>query len=216
MAKLPDDLPIRSFPSATAFGRWLAREHRKSPGMWLKIPKKDRGKAGPTYREALEEALRFGWIDSQKAKLDDDFYLQRFTPRGPQSRWSKINRKNVEALIAAGRMMPAGMKEVDAAKRDGRWKKAYASQSSAKVPADLKAALDANPKDDIGSTVAVSKVFDDDTGVVVITNTNTPDLFGFYKTAATLSTPDVQTRLSEAALNAKQHAETQGRLNRVG
>lgn len=114
--------------------------------MWLKIPKKDRGKAGPTYREALEEALRFGWIDSQKAKLDDDFYLQRFTPRGPQSRWSKINRKNVEALIAAGRMMPAGMKEVDAAKRDGRWKKAYASQSSAKVPADLKAALDANPK----------------------------------------------------------------------
>ncbi|MCA9592707.1 MAG: YdeI/OmpD-associated family protein [Myxococcales bacterium] len=146
MAKLPDDLPIRSFPSATAFGRWLAREHRKSPGMWLKIPKKDRGKAGPTYREALEEALRFGWIDSQKAKLDDDFYLQRFTPRGPQSRWSKINRKNVEALIAAGRMMPAGMKEVDAAKRDGRWKKAYASQSSAKVPADLKAALDANPK----------------------------------------------------------------------
>ena len=146
MAKLPDDLPIRSFPSATAFGRWLAREHRKSPGMSLKIPKKDRGKAGPTYREALEEALRFGWIDSQKAKLDDDFYLQRFTPRGPQSRWSKINRKNVEALIAAGRMMPAGMKEVDAAKRDGRWKKAYASQSSAKVPADLKAALDANPK----------------------------------------------------------------------
>ena len=146
MAKLPDDLPIRSFPSATAFGRWLAPEHRKSPGMWLKIPKKDRGKAGPTYREALEEALRFGWIDSQKAKLDDDFYLQRFTPRGPQSRWSKINRKNVEALIAAGRMMPAGMKEVDAAKRDGRWKKAYASQSSAKVPADLKAALDANPK----------------------------------------------------------------------
>lgn len=146
MAKLPDDLPIRSFPSATAFGRWLAREHGKSPGMWLKIPKKDRGKAGPTYREALEEALRFGWIDSQKAKLDDDFYLQRFTPRGPQSRWSKINRKNVEALIAAGRMMPAGMKEVDAAKRDGRWKKAYASQSSAKVPADLKAALDANPK----------------------------------------------------------------------
>ena len=65
MAKLPDDLPIRSFPSATAFGRWLAREHGKSPGMWLKIPKKDRGKAGPTYREALEEALRFGWIDSQ-------------------------------------------------------------------------------------------------------------------------------------------------------
>lgn len=77
-------------------------------------------------------------------------------------------------------------------------------------------ALDANPKDDIGSTVAVSKVFDDDTGVVVITNTNTPDLFGFYKTAATLSTPDVQTRMSEAALNAKQHAKTQGRLNRVG
>ncbi|MCB1055439.1 MAG: YdeI/OmpD-associated family protein [Acidobacteria bacterium] len=143
---MKNDEPIHGFPSGAAFGRWLAEEHTRSTGIWLKIPKKGAGQQGPSYAEALEEALRFGWIDSQKAKHDDEFYLQRFTPRGPRSRWSKINRTKAEALIAAGRMEPAGLAEVEAAKKDGRWEAAYDSHSTATVPPDLRAALDADEK----------------------------------------------------------------------
>ncbi len=146
LTKTVDALPVRGFSSAAALGRWLEREHARSPGIWLKIPKRAAGRAGPSYAEALEEALRFGWIDSQKAKLDDDFFLQRFTPRGAGSRWSQINRRKAEALIAAGRMAPAGLAQVEAAKHDGRWQRAYASQQVAEVPADLQAALDGNPR----------------------------------------------------------------------
>jgi uncharacterized protein YdeI (YjbR/CyaY-like superfamily) len=141
-----DHLPILGFASAKAFGSWLAKQHAKSPGIWLEIPKRGSGKRGPTYAEALDEALRFGWIDSQKAKGDDSCFLQRFTPRGPKSRWSKINREKIAVLIAAGRMEPAGLAVVEAAKQDGRWEAAYDSHRTATVPPDLQLALDANAK----------------------------------------------------------------------
>lgn len=142
---LPDDLPVLSYDDAEAFGRWLAQHHATSPGLWLMIPKKGGAGRGPTYAEALLDALRFGWIDSQKRKLDDDHYIQRFTPRSARSRWSKVNRRHIEALLAAGRMEPSGLAEVDRAKADGRWDAAYDSSSTIQVPDDLQAALDADP-----------------------------------------------------------------------
>jgi uncharacterized protein YdeI (YjbR/CyaY-like superfamily) len=146
MANAPtDELPIRGFASAKAFGTWLAKQHTKSPGIWLKIPKRGSGEPGPTYAEALDEALRFGWIDSQKQALDDAFFLQRFTPRGPKSTWSKVNRDKIAALLEAGRMEPAGLAAVEAAKADGRWDAAYDSPRTATVPPDLQLALDAEP-----------------------------------------------------------------------
>lgn len=141
-----DDLPVLAFPSAEAFSAWLREHHTSAPGLWLKIPKKKSGIPGPTYAQALDEALRFGWIDSQKNGLDDDFYVQRFSPRAARSRWSKINRDKIAALVAAGRMEAAGMAEVERAKLDGRWDAAYDSPSNARVPADLQAALEAKPK----------------------------------------------------------------------
>lgn len=142
----PDNLPLLEFPNAQAFGSWLEEHHASAAGLWLKIPKKGSGIAGPTYAEALDEALRFGWIDSQKARLDDGVYLQRFTPRAARSRWSKINRKKIEALVATGRMAPAGLAEVAKAKQDGRWDGAYDSPRTATVPPDLQTALDGNPE----------------------------------------------------------------------
>ncbi len=144
-AEAADGLPILGFFDAGAFGRWLATHHAESAGLWLKIPKKESGTGGPSYAEALDEALRFGWIDGQKAALDASFYLQRFTPRRARSKWSKINRSKAEALIAAGRMEPAGQAQVDAARADGRWEAAYDSHRTAEIPADLAAALDAAP-----------------------------------------------------------------------
>ena len=140
------ELPTLVFDDAEAFGAWLAEHHTSAPGLWLKIPKKASGISGPTYSEALDEALRFGWIDSQKNKFDDDFYLQRFTPRTRRGRWSKINTRKVTALIESGRMEPAGMAEVERAKQDGRWDAAYDPPSTTTMPPDLHAALDADPK----------------------------------------------------------------------
>ncbi|MFG2078047.1 YdeI/OmpD-associated family protein [Nonomuraea maritima] len=139
------DLPIIAFASRAAFEKWLDAEHEVSPGLWLKIAKKESGIASVTYSEAVDVALCFGWIDGQKAKLDDDHWLQRFTPRTPRSKWSKVNRGRVEALVAAGAMRPAGLARVEEAKADGRWDAAYASQRTATVPDDLQAALDADP-----------------------------------------------------------------------
>lgn len=141
-----DHLPALAFPDAHAFGRWLAEHHSRSAGLWLMIPKKGRGVAGPTYAEALDEALRFGWIDSQKVRHDDDFFLQRFTPRTARSPWSKVNRTKVAALVAAGRMEPAGAAEVRKAQEDGRWDAAYDSSRTAQVPDDLQRALEAEPE----------------------------------------------------------------------
>ena len=102
--------------------------------MWLKIAKKGSGVTTVTYPEALEEAIRYGWIDGQKGAYDDSFFLQRFTPRGPRSKWSQVNRQKATELIEQGRMRPAGLAQVEAAKQDGRWEAAYAPQSTVDGP----------------------------------------------------------------------------------
>jgi uncharacterized protein YdeI (YjbR/CyaY-like superfamily) len=139
------DLPVLAFASADAWEAWLAAEHETARGVWIKLAKKGSGVASVTYAEAVEAALRYGWIDGQARRLDDRFYVQRFTPRTRRSRWSMINREKAEALIAAGRMAPAGLREVERARADGRWDAAYASPSAATVPDDLQRALDGDP-----------------------------------------------------------------------
>jgi uncharacterized protein YdeI (YjbR/CyaY-like superfamily) len=140
------DLPIMPFASQRYFEQWLDAHHQSSAGLWLKIAKKDSGIATVTYAEALDVALCYGWIDGQKRAFDEQYFLQRFTPRRPKSIWSKINCEKVEQLIKDGRMKPAGMKTVESAKADGRWNAAYASQGKADTPADFLDALNANPK----------------------------------------------------------------------
>src|SRR4249919_302121 len=141
---MADDLPILLFAAPSDLEAWLEENHGQSEGFWLKVAKKGSGEQSVTYGEALELALCFGWIDSQKRGLDEKFFLQRFTPRRPRGRWSRINRDKVEALLAAGAMRPAGLAEVDAAKADGRWEAAYEGQRTAQVPADLQRELDGN------------------------------------------------------------------------
>ncbi len=140
-----DNLQIVSFPSREAWAAWLEEQHAVSGGVWLAIPKKGGGETGVSYPEALEVALCYGWIDGQKGKLDDRFWLQRFTPRRPGSVWSRVNRDKVLALIERGDMKPAGLREVERAQVDGRWDAAYEPQSTASVPDDLREALAANP-----------------------------------------------------------------------
>ncbi len=137
-----------TFQNAREFDRWLAAHHATAAEVWLMIAKKGSGRTTLTIREALEVALCHGWIDSQRRSCDgpdDGFYLQRYSPRRPGSPWSRINVDRVEALTAGGRMRAAGVAEVAAAKADGRWEAAYASQANAAVPEDLRAALDAHP-----------------------------------------------------------------------
>jgi uncharacterized protein YdeI (YjbR/CyaY-like superfamily) len=140
-----DDLPIGLFADPGQLEAWLEENHADSAGLWLKIAKKGSGVESVTYAEALELALCFGWIDSQKRGFDERHFLQRFTPRRPRGKWSRINRNAAEGLIAAGKMRPAGLAEVEAAKADGRWQAAYAGQRTAEVPEDLRRELDANP-----------------------------------------------------------------------
>jgi uncharacterized protein YdeI (YjbR/CyaY-like superfamily) len=142
---MADDLPIHLFADPAALEAWLEENGDSCDGIWLKIAKKGAGKRSVTYAEALELALCFGWIDSQKRGFDDAYFLQRFTPRRPRGRWSKINREKAEALIAAERMRPTGLAEVEAAKADGRWEAAYQGQRTAAVPDDLQRELDASP-----------------------------------------------------------------------
>ena len=140
-----DDLTIHEFDDRTAWKRWLEEQHGSSPGVWHKIARKASGIPTVTHPEALEEALCYGWIDGQRAPHDDTFFLQRFTPRRARSRWSQINRSKAIELIDLGRMAPAGLAQVEAAKADGRWEAAYAPQSSRTVPEDFQKALDENP-----------------------------------------------------------------------
>ena len=140
-----DPLPVVSFESAEAWDSWLAG-NGGSPGVWLKIAKKGSAGRSISYSEALDVALCRGWIDGQKGRHDDDYWLQRFSPRTPRSGWSKINTERAAALIAAGRMRPAGLAEVERAQADGRWEQAYESQSRIAVPGDLAEALAANPR----------------------------------------------------------------------
>jgi uncharacterized protein YdeI (YjbR/CyaY-like superfamily) len=142
---MADELPIHLFADPGELEAWLEENHASSAGAWLKIAKKGAGERSVTYAEALELALCFGWIDSQKRGFDEEYFLQRFTPRRPRGRWSKINREKAEALIAAKQVRPAGLAEVEAAKADGRWEAAYAGQRTAEVPDDLRRELDASP-----------------------------------------------------------------------
>lgn len=138
-------LPELACADAAAWHAWLDREHGSAPGVWLRIAKDAAGVASVRYPEALEVALCYGWIDGVKRRIDEGFWVQKFTPRTARSIWSKVNRDKVQALIAAGRMRPAGLKEIERAKADGRWDAAYDSASKSTVPPDLQAALDASP-----------------------------------------------------------------------
>ena len=141
-----DPLPVVSFESTDAWDAWLAAHHADSPGLWLKIAKKGAAGRSISYSDALDVALCHGWIDGQKGRFDDEYWLQRFTPRKPRSNWSKVNTERAAALIASGRMRPSGLREVEAAQADGRWEQAYESQSRVTVPEDLARALAANPR----------------------------------------------------------------------
>jgi uncharacterized protein YdeI (YjbR/CyaY-like superfamily) len=139
------DLELLDVPDQQAWERWLDQNHDASPGVWLKIAKKGAPTTTPTYAEALDVALAYGWIDGQKGALDEHYWRQRFTKRGPKSKWSEINREKATALINTNQMKPPGQAQVDAAKKDGRWDNAYAPQSRITPPEDFQAALDANP-----------------------------------------------------------------------
>jgi uncharacterized protein YdeI (YjbR/CyaY-like superfamily) len=132
------------FESQDVWEQWLETHHESSPGVRLKIAKKASGKTSVSYDEALETALCFGWIDSQKQRFDDDYWLQRFTPRRPKSPWSAANREKAQNLIAQGKMREPGLREVELAKANGRWEAAYQPQGKMTVPDDLQQALDAN------------------------------------------------------------------------
>ncbi|HSD76503.1 MAG TPA: YdeI/OmpD-associated family protein [Solirubrobacteraceae bacterium] len=129
------------FDGPEAFEAWLEQHGETSGGVWVRIAKKHTGVASLDWPRAVEVVLCFGWIDGQSRRVDDDWYVQRFTPRRPRSIWSKVNRRKAEALIAAGRMRPAGLAEVDRAKADGRWDAAYDGMATAAPPEDLAAAL---------------------------------------------------------------------------
>ena len=142
---MPVHLPLLPFETPRAFGAWLKKNHASAPGLWLKFAKQG---AHPslTYAEALDEALCWGWIDGQKQSFDPDWWLQKFTPRRPRSQWSQINRAKALALIAAGRLQPAGLAAIEAAQQDGRWEAAYPGQRTATLPADFQAELDRRPQ----------------------------------------------------------------------
>jgi uncharacterized protein YdeI (YjbR/CyaY-like superfamily) len=134
-------MELLAFGDATEWESWLADHHAIQSEAWLKIAKKGSGRPGVTIAEALDVALCYGWIDSHRRPHDESYFLQRYSPRRRGSAWSKVNIDKVEALIAAGRMRPPGLAEIEAAKADGRWDTAYESQRTATVPADLAAAL---------------------------------------------------------------------------
>ena len=141
-----DDLPRFAFASAEEWESWLEEHHASSEGLWIMIAKRGAGIDSVRYPEVLEGALCFGWIDGLRRALDETHFLQRFTPRRPRGRWSRINRDTAERLIAGGRMRPAGLTEVQRARDDGRWAAAYEGQRSISVPEDLQRELDARPR----------------------------------------------------------------------
>jgi len=146
---IPNPKRIKAFRSAAAFDAWLRAHHARAPEIWLRIYKKGAGTPTVTTAQALDVALCWGWIDGIRKALDDESYLQRYTPRRARSIWSQINRQHVARLTAAGRMTPAGQRQVDAARADGRWDAAYApmrAATKASIPDDLRDAIDANPR----------------------------------------------------------------------
>ncbi|ARO54277.1 hypothetical protein B2G69_09005 [Methylorubrum zatmanii] len=141
-----EGLPILLLPTQAAWDGWLSSQGASSAGAWLKFAKKGSGQTTLSKAEAIEAALAYGWVDGQLDKFDDQFWLVRFTRRGLRSRWSQVNCEIAAQLLAEGRMAPAGLAAVQAGRSDGRWEAAYAPQSSAEVPEELRAALDAEPK----------------------------------------------------------------------
>jgi len=141
-----DGTEIIDCANADQWEAWLAGHYERSDGVWLRIAMKGSGKASVTISEALDIALCYGWIDSQRRGYDQTYYLQRYSPRRSKSPWSKLNVERAEALIAAERMQPAGLVEIEAAKVDGRWAAAYDSQRNASMPPDLEAALAQNER----------------------------------------------------------------------
>jgi uncharacterized protein YdeI (YjbR/CyaY-like superfamily) len=139
-------LPVLAFADARAFDAWLESQGPMAPGLWLKLAKKGAPERTLTKSEAIDAALCHGWIDGQLNAFDDHSWLIRFTPRKPQSKWSELNRRRATDLLAEGRMRPAGLAQIETAKLDGRWDRAYAPASVAEPPPDLAAALNANPK----------------------------------------------------------------------
>jgi uncharacterized protein YdeI (YjbR/CyaY-like superfamily) len=144
MAKAKRDLPVIAFKSQQAWEAWLASQPADSKGLWLKLAKKSSGIASVSRQEAVDAALCHGWIDGQLDAFDDEFWLIRFTPRQSASKWSEKNRTRALELVKLRRMRPAGLREIDRAKKDGRWDAAYAPQSTAEVPDDLRAAISKN------------------------------------------------------------------------
>jgi len=145
-SEIKRDLPVLAFKSQPAWDEWLASRPATAKGLWLKLAKKSSGVASVSKAEAIDTALCHGWIDGQLDSFDDDFWLIRFTPRQSTSKWSEKNRSRALELIAQKLMRPAGLREIDRAKKDGRWDAAYAPQSTAEVPDDLCAALAVNRK----------------------------------------------------------------------
>ena len=141
-----DPKRVHEFPDAESFSRWLTEHHNREPEVWIKIHKVDSGLRSITPKEAIDVALCWGWIDAVRKSLDARSYLQRYTPRGRKSVWSQINVDNVARLIQEGRMTEHGLRQAEAAKADGRWDRAYKSGKDMKIPDDLQAAIDAEPK----------------------------------------------------------------------
>ena len=137
---------ILTFKTSNAFEKWLAKNHNKATVIWLRFFKKDSGKASITYKEAVDEVLCYGWIDGQANKYDDESWIQKFTPRSAKSIWSKKNTENIERLTALGKMKPSGLAEVERAKADGRWAKAYDSPKEMQIPDDFMKELLKNKK----------------------------------------------------------------------
>jgi uncharacterized protein YdeI (YjbR/CyaY-like superfamily) len=140
------DLPVMHFESADKFAAWLDKNYDQPAGAWLKLAKKNTGATSVSYTEALDVALCYGWIDGQVQKYDQQYYLQKFTPRRVKSIWSVRNTQKAESLIAAGKMKPAGLAAINKAKADGRWDAAYHSSSSFTMLEDFNKALQASPK----------------------------------------------------------------------
>ena len=146
---IPNPQKIKAFRTGAAFAAWMKTNHARETEVWVKIHKKASGLPSVTNAEALDVALCWGWIDGIRKSFDDQSFLQRYSPRRPRSIWSQINRDHVARLVAAGRMTPHGQRQIDAARADGRWDAAYApmrSTTTATIPADLRAAIDASPR----------------------------------------------------------------------
>ncbi|MAS15372.1 MAG: hypothetical protein CMH69_18970 [Nitratireductor sp.] len=142
---MPSSDSIQSFETAADLEAWFAENHETASEVWVRIFKKGAGKPSVAWVDCVVEAIAVGWIDGQKKPFDDESYLQRLTPRKPNSKWSKKNREHAERLIAEGRMKPVGRNHVDAAKRDGRWESAYAGSAEMEIPEDFLKALEDNP-----------------------------------------------------------------------